>query len=378
MTHITLSAFDHYLLCMLVYGVNIQAGQPLLIMANQSETSVIERLTELAVSLKTGPIEVLFIQDFKTKTSDDLIEKAKANWAFLKLNMFERFTGSDDQATLMDQFSRFLKPLSDYSQHGLIQSCSSVIPSLSWASSLYPDLSSQEALDRLSDQLIKAAHCDRSDYFDQCAKHYDHLSKKVSELNALRLQKLTFKSPTCNLEIGLNEDHVWVGGSQLSKGIAYLPNFPTQEVFTANSKHQIDGWFKITRPFRFRDALIHNLTITIKDGLVTDLNSTENITAFKEHLWADPSRRYFGEIALVDPNNPIAKLDTIFNCVLLDENAVCHMALGNAYPVCSNDHERDLQQDRINHSDLHLDLMIGSNDLDSQGYDGKQWFTVNR
>ncbi len=378
MTRISLSAFDHYLLCMLVYGVNIQKGQSLLIMANKSEASIIKRLTELAVSLKSGPIEVLYYQDFKTMSSDELVEKAKANWAILKLNVFERFTGNDNQAQLMDQFALFLKPLSAYSQHGLIQSCSSVIPSLTWASSLYPDLSAQEALERLSEQLIKAAHCDTSDYFDQCANHYHCLSLKVCELKALKLQKLIFKSPTCDLEIGLNEDHVWVGGSQNAKGIAYLPNFPTQEVFTANSKHQINGWFKITRPFRFKETLITDLSVNVKDGMVTQLSSTQDISAFKDHLWADESRRYFGEIALVDPDNPIAKLKSIFNCVLLDENAVCHIALGNAYPVCSINHDQDVLQDRINHSDLHLDLMIGSDDLKIQGYDGKEWFTLNR
>ena len=378
MTKKTHSPFDHYLLCLLISGVNLQKGQPLLILANKREAAMVERLIELSISLGSGPVEILSYQDFVTHTSNELIDKAKTGWAFLKLNMFERFIGDDNQAVLMDQFALFMKPLSAYSQHGLIQSCSAVIPSLSWASSLFPELSSIKALDRLSEQLIKAAHCDTPDYVDQCAKHYQRLSAKVNELNALNLKKLTFQSQTCDLIIGLNEDHVWVGGSQTAKGIAYLPNFPTQEVFTANSKHNINGWFKITRPFRFRDSLIRDLTLQINDGCVSDVTSTEIIAPFIDHLWADPSRRYFGEIALVETDNPIAKLNMIFNCVLLDENAVCHIALGNAYPACSKHHEIDIKNDFINQSDHHLDLMIGSLDLVIQAYDGKQWFTLNK
>jgi len=371
-------ALDRYLLCMLIYGVNIQEGQSLLILVNRSEAKIALRLKELARSHRSGSVEILFYQDFKTWTQEELILKAQSNCAFLKLNLFERFVGEKNQALLMDEFSVWMKGLSTYSQHGLIQSCSSVIPSASWAKLVFPDSSQEEAIARLTQQLVVASRCDNDHYLDSCKNHYDDLSLEVCDLNQKRIQKLTFKSMNCDLVIGLNEDHVWVGSQQVSKGIAYLPNFPTQEVFTANSKHQIDGWFQITRPFRYKDQLISDLKAEIKEGAVIGLHSDQNIDAFRDDVFAEKSRRYFGEIALVDQDNPIAKLKSIFNCVLLDENAVCHIALGSSYPVCSNNYEKDLETDCVNKSDMHLDMMIGSDDLIIKAFDGQQWFMVNR
>ena len=162
----------------------------------------------------------------------------------------------------------------------------------------------------------------------------------------------------------------------MALGVPYLPNFPTQEVFTANAKYGLNGSFEITRPFRFQDQLILDLRITIKDGQIKELSSKDNIEALIEHLHAQDDRLYFGEIAVVERDNPLARLDTVFSCVLLDENVVSHIAIGNAYPVNSKNYELALMNDTVNHSDLHIDLMIGSEAMTIEAFDGRQWFKV--
>ena len=125
------------------------------------------------------------------------------------------------------------------------------------------------------------------------------------------------------------------------------------------------------------DQLIADLIVTIQDGQVKSMESSQDIRAFKDHVFSKDSRRYFGEIALVPRINPIAQRGRLYDCVLLDENAVCHIALGNAYPVSIKDHETKVEDDLINASDLHLDLMIGSEDLVIRAYDGTRWFDLN-
>jgi aminopeptidase len=380
MTSVKLPAdtFDHYLISMLVFGVNLQQGQPLIILANLCDSKTVERIKKLAYSLNSAEVEILYYQYFKKYSDDYLIKKAQSNWAFLKLNMFERFSGDVHQSVLIDQFSIFMKSLSTFSQHSLIQSCSSVIPSITWAKAVFPNLHESEAIQQLGKYLVYAAHCDQEKYLDQCSNHYHALSKRVLQLNEGHIRKLTFKSKTCDLLIGLNEDHVWVGGQQFANGIAYLPNFPTQEAFTANSKYKVNGWLKITRPFHFKGKLISNLKLEIIEGQVIRIFSNQNTEQLEKYLFEKDHRRFIGEIALVDHDNPIAKLELIFQCVLLDENSVCHIALGNAYPVCSLSHQSNIDNDLINISDLHLDLMIGSDDLIISAYNGQQWFSVNQ
>jgi aminopeptidase len=64
-------------------------------------------------------------------------------------------------------------------------------------------------------------------------------------------------------------------------------------------------------------------------------------------------------VALVDREGRIGKTETVFFNTLLDENAASHIALGNAYATPVGDADRD----KINESAIHIDFMIGSDDV---------------
>ena len=66
-----------------------------------------------------------------------------------------------------------------------------------------------------------------------------------------------------------------------------------------------------------------------------------------------------GEVALVDAEGRIGKLDTVFYDTLLDENAASHIALGQGFPFLV-----DGRRPRpLNESQIHIDFMIGSPDM---------------
>ena len=73
----------------------------------------------------------------------------------------------------------------------------------------------------------------------------------------------------------------------------------------------------------------------------------------------DEGAARLGEVALVDDEGRIGKLDTVFYDTLLDENAASHIAFGQGFPFVIAEEERG----RVNTSEIHLDFMIGSNDL---------------
>jgi aminopeptidase len=68
-------------------------------------------------------------------------------------------------------------------------------------------------------------------------------------------------------------------------------------------------------------------------------------------------------VALVDGDSRIGLLDTVFLTTLLDENAASHIALGSGFEWAVGDEDKN----RINQSEIHIDFMIGSSEVDVTG-----------
>ena len=78
----------------------------------------------------------------------------------------------------------------------------------------------------------------------------------------------------------------------------------------------------------------------------------------------DEGAARLGEVALVDGDGRIGALDTTFYDTLIDENAASHVAFGRAYEFTVAD-EADRAQANV--SDIHVDFMIGSPEIDVDG-----------
>jgi aminopeptidase len=77
----------------------------------------------------------------------------------------------------------------------------------------------------------------------------------------------------------------------------------------------------------------------------------------------DSGAARLGEVALVDAEGRIGKLDTVFYDTLIDENAASHLALGQGFPFLIDDEDRG----RANESQIHIDFMIGRPDMTVTG-----------
>ena len=149
-------------------------------------------------------------------------------------------------------------------------------------------------------------------------------------------------------------------------------NMPTEEVFTLPKKNGVNGIVASSKPLSYGGNLINDFSLTFKDGKVVDFSAKEGYESLKNLLESDEGAKYLGEVALVPFDSPISNSNLIFYNTLFDENAACHLAFGKAYPTClvngDNLNQDELSQKGANNSIIHVDFMIGTNDLNIVGY----------
>ena len=104
----------------------------------------------------------------------------------------------------------------------------------------------------------------------------------------------------------------------------------------------------------------------------------EKLLIMMQVVELDEESSMLGEIALVDKNSKISKTNILFYETLYDENASCHIAIGRGFKECLKDvinmNKEDLEQAGLNNSKNHVDMMIGTNDLNIKvtTYDNKE------
>lgn len=246
------------------------------------------------------------------------------------------------------------------------------IPTKAWSKKVFPNLSEESAIEKLWESIFKIVRVDKDSPINAWNDHLDTLQKKVEFLNEKKFKKLHYISKGTDLTIELPEKHIWAGGGEYnSKQTYFVANMPTEEVFTLPLKTGINGKVKSTKPLNYSGNLIDNFTLVFKDGKIIDFSAEKGYETLKKLIETDEGSHYLGEVALVPYDSPISNSNIIFYNTLFDENASCHFALGEAYPICleggSNMNEEELKKSGANISLTHVDFMVGSSDLDITG-----------
>jgi len=245
-------------------------------------------------------------------------------------------------------------------------------PNEHWANKVFPDLSSEEAIQKLWDNIFKATRIDTENPIKAWESHINNLNEKLKFLNEKSFDKLIFTAPGTDLEVELPEGHIWIGGGQTSTdGDSFLPNIPTEEIFTVPKKTGVNGILKSTKPLNYRSSLIDNFELTFKDGKIVDFKAEKGYETLKNLIEIDEGSHFLGEVALVPHDSPISNTNIIFYNTLYDENASCHFAIGSAYLLSVEDGPKLTKEDKekigINDSLTHVDFMVGSPEMDIVG-----------
>jgi len=245
-------------------------------------------------------------------------------------------------------------------------------PGAAWAKRMFPELSGTEAQSKLADAIFDASRVNTTDPVEEWKKHNEVLRKKCKWLNELDFASLHFNGPGTDLIVGLADGHEWMGGASIAQnGITCNPNIPSEEVFTTPHALNVNGSVCSTKPLSHQGALIDEIQVRFENGKITSAKASKGEEVLLKILDSDEGARRLGEVALVPNSSPISQSGLLFYNTLFDENAACHIALGQCYSKCfkgeENLSEKEISKRGGNSSMIHIDWMIGSRHIDIDG-----------
>lgn len=266
------------------------------------------------------------------------------------------------------------KPLRHYTMNDEVSWCIVAVPSAAWAKKVYPDATEdKQAIHRLWEQIFSVMRLNEEDPVDAWQAHLKRLQERADRLNHYRFERLHYRAENgTDLVVRLPEGHIWCAAtSKDNRGTAFVPNMPTEEVFTMPHREGVDGTLVATRPLAYNGSLIEDFTLHFKDGAVTSYSAKKGEEKLKALFAEDENAVRLGEIALVPYDSPISLSKTLFYETLFDENASCHFAFGASYPTTiqsgENMSDDELKAHGANVSQIHEDFMVGTRDLSIVG-----------
>lgn len=372
-------------------GLHVQKGQPVIIYASMYQNDMTRLCVEEAYKAGASTVEVFYHDDEITRlkyTYESLEQlsnidewKIESKHSLLKKGACVLHLISDVPGVLKDvdakkretasmAMSKASKHIQEYTMLNKTQWCVAAVPNEKWALQVFPELTEKEAVETLWKYILQCVRV----YEGGCAKQEwkqlnEDLKRREQILNAYQFDKLLFSNMKgTKLEVSLVKNHIWCGGSEKTiNGIEFQPNIPTEEIFTMPEKTGVNGIVYATRPLLYQGVLIKDFWLSFKDGKVVAYDAKEGKDALTALIEFDKGSCYLGEVALVPNSSPISKSNILFYNTLFDENAACHLALGDAYPTTvkngENMNETQLKEVGANHSLTHVDFMFGSSDM---------------
>jgi aminopeptidase len=238
-------------------------------------------------------------------------------------------------------------------------------PTDAWATLVFPDLPVAEARARLESHLEHVLRLDEPDPIAAWRERADALTTAAGRMTERGFDALHYEGPGTDLTIGLVPGAGWEAARfETVDGIEHMPNLPTEEVFTTPDPERTEGHVTSSKPLVLPDGtVVRNLRVRFEGGRAVQIDADTAQDTMRTIAQHDEGAARLGEVALVDAEGRIGKLDTVFYDTLLDENAASHIALGQGFPFLLADGD----QERSNESQIHIDFMIGRPDLKVTG-----------
>ena len=249
------------------------------------------------------------------------------------------------------------------------------MPGEKWAKKCFPGKTGAEALAALWDAVLRAVRVtEENDPVAEWKAHTDFIEEKAAWLNAQGFEALHYESANgTDFTVWLIPDAKWEGAASVNaaNGARYIPNMPTEEIFTTPMAGRCEGTLVATKPLSWNSQLIEGFSITFADGRAVSCSAAKGQELLEKILKMDESADMLGEVALVPKESPINRSGLLFYETLFDENACCHCALGAGFKeVLPNGGvltPAEAKERGVNDSIIHVDFMIGSEDLSIDG-----------
>lgn len=374
-------------------GVNVQKGHTIVVQISVDQAELARLITKKAYELGAAEVIVQWTDDFvqreflafaaddrletipqhKVDQTEDWIAKGASRISVVSSNP-DALAGIDHQrvATYQAASGKALLNLRKATQANKVSWTVVAAAGQDWAQKVFPDLSPEDAQDKLWDEIFKTTRIYENDPVAAWKAHDEKLQKKADELNKEQFTALHYTAPGTDIIIGLPKNHLWEGaGSYNARNEKFMANMPTEEVFTAPDSRRVDGYISSTKPLSYAGTIISGMKFTFKDGKVVDFSAEQGQEVLKNLLETDEGATRLGEVALVPDPSPISQSGITFFNTLFDENASNHLALGSAYAFSiqggTEMNEEELKEAGLNRSQTHVDFMVGSDQMDIDG-----------
>ncbi|AQX26088.1 aminopeptidase [Bartonella sp. Raccoon60] len=374
-------------------GLNLQEGQDLVLTASVTALPLVRQIALHAYKAGAGVITPLFGDEALSLIRFENAHSASFDRApsWLYEGMAKAFENGaarlaivgDNPLLLSNQdlnkVSRLNKATSIAYQPALNKISNFAInwsiiayPTAGWATAMFPDLPLEQAIQKLAGAIFSASRVTQDNAVDAWHAHNANLKQRSSWLNDQRFAALHFTGPGTDLTVGLADEHEWHGGASIAQnGVICNPNIPTEEVFTTPHAYRVDGFVRSTKPLSYQGTLIDNIEVRFEAGRIVNASASKGQEVLQKVLQSDEGASRLGEVALVPHSSPISKSGLLFYNTLFDENAACHIALGQCYSKCFLNGAaltpEEIAMRGGNKSIIHIDWMIGSDEINIDG-----------
>jgi aminopeptidase len=374
-------------------GLGLREGQQLLITAPTDAIPFVRRITEHAYEAGASLVTTMYTDDEATlaryRLAPDTGFDTAASWLYDGIASAYRagaarlgITGANPSLLAGQDpgkvsranvaMSKASKPAMELITRHEINWCIVAAATPAWAGIVFPGEPEAVAMEKLWNAILASSRIDNADPVAAWKQHSANLQKRAAMLNAKRYAALRYSGPGTELEVGLADGHLWLGGGTTAlNGIPCLPNIPTEEVFTTPHRERVEGTVRSSKPLSYQGTLIEEIEVRFAGGKVVEARAKTGQEVLQRMLDTDEGARRLGEVALVPHSSPISASGLLYSNTLFDENAACHIAMGQAYSTCVQGGDtlspEELAARGANESLIHVDWMIGSGELDIDG-----------
>ena len=379
-------------------GINVQKGQVVNIFADLDQPEFVKMVVEEAYKAKAKevtvqwnyqPLQKLHVRYQSVKTMGEVKEWQKARQQYYcDVIPCRLYLISEDPDGLkgvnMKKVAKarqmtypIMKPYID-ARDGKEQWCIAAVPGAAWAKKIFPGLPKGKAMEKLWEAILYTSRVNE-DPVGAWAEHNKDLKARCDYLNGLGIESLHYTADNgTDLTVGMIPEAIFCGGAETSRqNIVFNPNIPSEECFISPMKGKAEGIVYSTKPLSYQGQLIENFYMRFEGGKVVEAKAEKGEELLNTMLSMDEGAAYLGECALVPQKSPICESGILFYNTLFDENAACHLAVGEGFPDTIRDyHNKSLEECRelgINDSMIHEDFMIGcdSMNIDATCRDGR-------